>query len=326
MLISSNIALRFVPYFLLMRIIVAELAAREMGVRRLAVVAAGLAWAVGIFALSGTAVAGSDNDDPLSRKLVEMESRLGARIGAAILDTGTGRQWLYRSDERFPLNSTFKAFACAGLLARVDAGKEDLGRAIVFKQSDLVTYSPITEKRVGGKGMTLFELCHAAMTLSDNTAANLVLDSLGGPEGFTAFAGSIGDTETRLDRRETELNEAKPGDPRDTTTPAAAARSLHDLVLGDILSQSSRQQLKAWLVGNEVGGPLLRASLPQGWQIGDRTGAGGYGSRSIIAVIWPPERKPVIAAIYLTGAQATMDERNATIAEIGNALVRTLSE
>jgi beta-lactamase class A len=260
----------------------------------------------------------------LSRKLVEIEARLGGRLGVAILDTGTGQEWLHREYERFPLNSTFKVYACAGLLARVDAKEETLQRKVSFQKSDLVTYSPVTEKHVG-VGMTLSELCGAAMAMSDNTAANMVLKSLGGPEGFTAFMRSIGDEKTRLDRRETDLNEAKPGDPRDTTTPAAALKSLQKLVLGKGLSEKSRSQLERWMIGNEVSGPLLRASLPEDWQIGDRTGAGGHGSRSVVAIIWPPNRKPVVVAIYLTETEASMEERNRAIAEIGSVLVKILA-
>ncbi len=125
---------------------------------------------------------------------------------------------------------------------------------------------------------------------------------------------------TRLDRQEPELNEATPGDPRDTTTPAAMATSLRRLILGDDLSTSSRSQLTAWLVADEVGGPLLRAGLPKNWCIGDRTGAGGHGSRGVIAVIWPPGRAPIVAAIYVTDTGATMDQRNQAIAELGTAL------
>jgi beta-lactamase class A len=161
--------------------------------------------------------------------------------------------------------------------------------------------------------------------MSDNTAANIVLKSLGGPEDFTAFIRSIGDEKTRLDRWETELNEATPGDPRDTTTPAAALKSLQKLVLGKALSETSRSQLERWMIGNKVGGPLLRASLPEDWKIGDRTGAGGHGSRSVVAVIWPPNRKAVVAAIYLTETEASMEERNQAIAEIGSVLVKALT-
>lgn len=297
----------------------------ELTRRRFSVVA-GSTLAAGIISYSGVAVAAPGSDDALSRKLAEIETRLGARLGAAIIDTETGKRWTHRPDERFPITSTFKAFACAGVLARVDAGKEDLNRSITFQKSDLVTYSPVTEKHVGGKGMKLSEICEATMSMSDNSAGNLALDSLGGPEGFTKFMRSIGDDVTRLDRRETNLNEATPGDPRDTTTPNAIAKSLQKLVLGDALSPNSRQQLEDWLVGNKVGGPLLRAGLPENWRIGDRTGAGGHGSRSIVAVIWPPQRKPIVAAIYITATKASMDDRNAAIAEIGRTLAETVAD
>jgi beta-lactamase class A len=276
--------------------------------------------------LAGSAMAQLNRSEVLSGTLAAIESRLGARVGINVLDTHTAKQWSHRADEHFPLTSTFKAFACAGLLARVDAGQDTLARLVRFEKSDLVTYSPVTEKRVGGAGMSIGELCQATMATSDNSAGNMVLDSLGGPSGFTAFMRRIGDTQTRLDRRETELNEAAPGDPRDSTTPSAAAKSLQGIALGDTLTPESRQQLLDWLLANQVGGPLLRASLPMGWRIGDRTGAGGNGSRSIIAVIWPPERKPAIVALYLTGTKASMDERNAAIAEIGGALVRAITE
>jgi beta-lactamase class A len=292
--------------------------------RRRFSVSVGSMLAAAVMLHSGVSVAAAKPEDELSRKLVEIERRLGARLGATIRDTETRHQWAYRSDERFPMTSTFKAFACAGILARVDAGKEDLNRRIAFEKKDLVTYSPVTETRVGGEGMRISEICEAAMSMSDNSAGNMVLDVLGGPEGFTQFMRSIGDNVTRLDRKETDLNEATPSDPRDTTTPNAIAKSLHDLVLGDALSLNSRRQLEDWLVGNRVGGPLLRAGLPKTWRIGDRTGAGGFGSRSIVAVIWPPQRKPVVVAIYITATEASMDVRNAAIAELGRTLADML--
>lgn len=270
------------------------------------------------------AAAAPGADDALARKLVEMEKRLGARLGASITDTHTGRRWLRRADERFPMNSTFKAFACAAVLARVDAGEETLEREIAIRKSDLVNYSPVTEKRVGGRPMKLFELCEAASTMSDNTAANLLVDSLGGPQGWTRFMRSIGDGVSRLDRKEPGLTTATPGDPRDTTTPEAIAASLRTLVFGDVLASASRRQFETWLIDNKVSRPLLRAGLPGDWRIADRTGAGGHGSRGIVAVIWPPARQPVIAAIYIAECKQPMDQRNAAIAEIGRTLAETL--
>lgn len=268
--------------------------------------------------------AGTSFGEPLASKVAEIERRLGARVGVSIVDTGTGETWSHRAEERFPLNSTFKAFACAAVLSRVDAGQEDLARRIAFSEGDLVSYSPVTERQVGGDGLSLAQLCEAATGMSDNTAANMVLDSIGGPEGFTRFMRSIGDGATRLDRRETALNEGVPGDPRDTTTPAAIAESLRAIVLADVLSEPSRQRITDWLAGNQVGGALLRAGLPEGWRIADRTGAGGFGSRSVVAVIWPPDGAPVVAAVYLTETEASMADRNKAIAEIGEALAAGL--
>lgn len=160
------------------------------------------------------------------------------------------------------------------------------------------------------------------MATSDNTAANLVLNAIGGPSSVTGFVRGLGDTITRLDRTETTLNEATPGDPRDTTTPNAMVNNLRKLVLGDTLSDSSRDKLISWLRGNRVSDNLLRAAVPQDWKIGDRSGAGGYGSRSITAVLWPPNRKPLVLAIYITETGATFDERNSAIADIGRVVVK----
>lgn len=264
--------------------------------------------------------------DGLNATVRHLEQKLDARIGIAVHDLETDRRWLHRSDERFPMASTFKTLACAALLDRADAGAERLDRIVVFGEDKLVTYSPITEKRTGPPGMSLFELCEATLTTSDNTAANLVLEALGGPESITDFARSLGDEFTRLDRWETELNESTPGDPRDTTTPAAMAASLEKLMVGDALSPESRRQLITWLEGNRVGDALLRAGLPDDWTVADRTGAGGRGTRANTAVLWPPaplERKPIIAAVYITETEASFAERNAAIAKIGRAIAAT---
>ncbi|WP_220150891.1 class A beta-lactamase [Thalassospira xiamenensis] len=262
-------------------------------------------------------------NDRLLDAVQTVETRLDARVGVSILNVENGREWQYRADERFPLTSTFKLLACAAVLHKVDRESETLDRRITYRSDDLVTYSPITEKHVDS-GMTIGELCEAALHLSDNTAANLVLDVLGGPDVLTAYLRDIGDDVTRLDRIEPDLNAATPGDARDTTTPNAMRATLTYLLLGDALSLESRQILEDWLTGNQVGGPLLRAGLPDDWKIADRTGAGGFGSRAIVAVIWPPERKPVIAAIYITQTSASMEERNAAIADLGQEIAAAI--
>ena len=174
--------------------------------------------------------------------------------------------------------------------------------------------------------MTLFELCDATMTTSDNTAANLVLQALGGPSAVTTFVRGMGDATTRLDRFETELNEASPGDARDTTTPNAMLGTLEKLVLGDVLSDDARQQLEAWMKGNTVADGLFRAAMPFDWVIADRTGAGGYGSRAITAIIWPPEQAPTVVVFYITDTEASFEARNAAIASLGEVVQEVLSE
>jgi len=249
-----------------------------------------------------------------------VEESLGARLGFSALDTGTGTTWLYQADQRFPMCSTFKVIACAAFLARVDRGADSLDRRVVISQNDLVSYSPLTETRVGGQGMTMAEICEAALTLSDNTAGNTILKSIGGPEGVTAFAKSIGDDVTRLDRWETELNEALAGDARDTTTPNAITQTLSKLLLGEVLSINSRQQLQRWMIANKTGDAKLRAGLPQGWTVGDKTGGGDNGTMADVAIVWPSQRQPLIVAVYMTETTASFEERNAGIAAIAQAL------
>ena len=266
------------------------------------------------------ACANPDRQDNLTETVKQIEENLAARIGIAIHDEQSGRRWAYHADDRFPMLSTFKTLACALLLFRVDAGEENLDRVVTIEPRDLVIYSPITETRVGLEGMSLAELCEATMFMSDNSAANIILDTIGGPSALTKFLRSIGDGSTRLDRQEPDLNKATPGDLRDTTTPNSMALTYKKIVLGDVLSPKSRQRLTDWLVGNKVGNALLRAGVPNDWKVGDRTGAGGHGSRAIAAVMWPPAHAPVIAVIYITETDATIDERNAAIKRIGKAI------
>ena len=262
-------------------------------------------------------------DVELGKALARIEAGSGGRLGVAVLDTGTERRTGHRSNERFPLCSTFKVLACGAVLARVDAGRDDLNRRIVFAPEDVVAYSPVTKDRVGHDGMSLADLCEAALTQSDNTAGNLILASLGGPPAVTAFARTLGDFSTRLDRTETDLNEAAPGDLRDTTTPDAMAGNLQSLVLGQHLSARSREQLTTWLLSNQTGGAKLKAGLPQDWRIGDKTGGGDRGATNDVAVVWPPTRKPLIVCVYLTETTAGVADRNATIAAVARAVATT---
>jgi beta-lactamase class A len=214
--------------------------------------------------------------------------------------------------------STFKLLLTSAVLARKDRGEEDLARNIVYTRAQVVSYSPVSGPHADGDGMTVAQLCEAALTRSDNTAANLLLESLGGPAAVTAFARSIGDPVTRLDRNETTLNEAIPGDPRDTTTPAAMLGDMRELLLGARLSAASREQLIAWLVANKTGDARLRAGLPKDWRVGDKTGTGDRGTSNDIAIVWPAGRAPILVTTYLTGAtRASAAQRDAAIAKVG---------
>jgi beta-lactamase class A len=268
-------------------------------------------------ALLSVRAAADDRGGELRRGVAGLERRHGGRLGVAVLDTATPGPVAHRGDERFAMTSTFKFVAAAFVLARVDRGEESLARRIVYAKDYLVTYSPITGKHAGEGGLTVGEICEAAVTLSDNTAGNLLLDSFGGPAGLTAYARALGDGVTRLDRRETALNEAAPGDPRDTTTPAAMLGLLRETVLGTALSASSRAQLAAWLVANKTGDTRLRAGVPAGWRVGDKTGSGGNNATNDIAVVWPPGRAPIVVAAYYAEARAPAEERNAVLAEVG---------
>jgi beta-lactamase class A len=241
-----------------------------------------------------------------ARRFADIERNAGCRLGVAVLDTHTGARYGYRQDERFPMCSTFKTLASGLVLARVDAGQENLDRRIRYTAADLVQYSPGTEKHVGGNGMMVGDLCEVMTTLSDNSAANLLLASFGGPAGLTAWLRSLGDPVTRLDRNEPELNSAIPGDPRDTTSPAAMASTLRTLALGTALSAASRELFVRWLVENKTGNTRLRAGVPAGWIVGDKTGTGTHGTHNDIAVMWPPGRAPIVVTTYLTEAAKTV--------------------
>ena len=262
--------------------------------------------------------------DRLSDDFARIERESGGRLGVAVADSQSKAQWTHRADERFPICSTFKLVAAAAVLARVDAGKEQLARRIRFEPRDVVVGSPVTKDHAGGSGMTLEELCAAAMTRSDNTAGNLLLGAIGGPIGFTDFAASLGDTMTRLDRIEPALNEALPGDLRDTTSPAAMVGNLRALIFGASLSLESRTRLVGWLIENKTGDARLRAGLPANWRVGDKTGSGERGSTNDVAIVWPGRRPPILVAVYLTGTAAPAPQRDATIAAVGRAIAAAL--
>lgn len=249
--------------------------------------------------------------------LAELQRRHGGRLGVAMLDTGTGRRMSQRGDERFLMCSTFKLLAVAAVLARVDAGKETLDRLIVFGPDVLLDYAPVTRRHVGAPGMTVAALCEAAITLSDNTAANLLLASLGGPAAVTRFVRSLGDPVTRLDRIEPELNHGSAGDLRDTTTPNAMLDTLQRLLLGHALTAASRDLLSTWMRACSTGLDKLRSGVPADWQAGDKTGSGPHGESNDVAILWSPRRQPILVTAYYAGSSADSEQRSAVLAAVG---------
>lgn len=244
----------------------------------------------------------------------------GARIGVQLVDPVSGRNAGWRAAERFAMCSTFKLLLAGMVLWRADHGREQLARAVAIPASGILPNSPITGAHAGG-ALSVAALCEAAVTRSDNSAANLLLDTVGGPAGLTTFLRAAGDAVTRLDRAETDLNEATPGDPRDTTTPAAMLDTLRRLTFGSVLSAASRRQLIGWLQANTTGAEKLKKGLPAGWTIGDKTGAGDHNSNNEVALIWPAGRdpaRPIFATVFVTGGSG--DDalaRNPVHAKIG---------
>jgi beta-lactamase class A len=260
----------------------------------------------------------ADTSDAKTR-LAALEQQHGGRLGVAILDTGTGRHVGYRDNERFLLCSTFKLLLAAAVLNRVDHGKEQLDHRLVFSKDALLEYAPVTREHVGPPGMTMAELCQAAIALSDNTAANVLLAQLGGPSVVTAYARQLGDTFTRLDRIEPELNRPTPEGLSDTTTPSAMLGDLQKLALGEVLSDASRKQLITWLGETSTGKNLLRAGVPSDWHIGEKTGS-GITQRNDVAIMWPPKRKPLLVAAYYENTQTNDDQRATVLAEVGRVV------
>jgi beta-lactamase class A len=282
------------------------------------------AFLAGLATAAGVEWASADERLKSAReRLAAIEASEGGRLGVMAVDTGDRSSIERRGDERFPMCSTFKLLAAAAALKRVDGGAERLDRRIAYGPHDVLEYAPVTRHHLAEGGMALGDLCAAAIEWSDNTAANLILGAIGGPAGWTAFARSLGDPTSRLDRNEPDLNTAIPGDDRDSTTPRVMAADVEKVVLGNVLSTASRAQLEAWLAADQVGGKRLRAGLPASWRVGDKTGTGGHGTANVIGILRPPGRAPIIAAVYFTDSAASQDRLNAIHKEVGALIAAT---
>ncbi|HEU4817801.1 class A beta-lactamase [Janthinobacterium sp.] len=253
-----------------------------------------------LFAAPATGIASAHT------QLAALEHAAGGRLGVAAWRQGSELRVAYRADERFPLASTFKAMLAAAVLARSVSQPGLLEQLVRYEKKELVTYSPITEKHLAD-GMSVADLCAATLQYSDNSAANFLMKILGGPQAVTAFSRSIGNTVFQLERWETELNSAIPGEVRDTASPASMAHSLQQVLLENSLPAQQRQQLDTWMRGNTTGDKRIRAGVPAGWQVADKTGSGAYGSVNDIGVAYPPSGAPLLIAVYYTREQKNAD-------------------
>jgi len=256
----------------------------------------------------------------------EVEAKSGGRLGVALHDADGYLVGGYRSDEHFAMCSTFKYALAAMVLAEEATGNLRLDDALSFRRADLVAYSPTVETRLSGdRGeIRIADAARAAVTQSDNTAANLLLARIGGPSDYTARLRRWGDRVTRLDRTEPDLNENKPGDERDTTSPSAMAVTLWRLVFGPVLPERQREQLRDWGRQTETGRARIRAGLPAGWSAGDKTGSCGTAYNDIAWFETSDSRRYTLA-VYLDRPTVSADEANAAIASVARIAAETIA-
>ena len=256
--------------------------------------------------------------------LASYEQDTGGRIGLYAENLATGAKIVWRAEERFVMCSTFKASLAALVLARVDRGEEHLEAVISYGPADLLPYAPAAKQNLDKAAMSVAEMCEAAVELSDNTCANLLLARLGGPAALTAFWRSTGDAVTRLDHNEPELNRSPPGNPNDTTAPAAMAGNLRRFLLGKVLSPESQARLTGWMLNCKTGNNRLRAGLPKDWKVGDKTGNNGSDASGDIAIAWPRPETPVLIAAYTQGGSPSAPQLETVFTEIGRMVGQRL--
>ncbi|MGK0534739.1 class A beta-lactamase BlaIII [Bacillus sp. 'calajunan'] len=256
-----------------------------------------------------------------NQSFAKLEKEYDAKLGIYALDTGTNQTVAYHSDDRFAFASTSKSLAVGALLRKNSL--EALDQRITYTHEDLSNYNPITEKHVD-TGLTLKELADASVRYSDSTAHNLILKQLGGPSEFEKILREMGDTVTTSERFEPELNEVHPGETHDTSTPEAIAKTLQSFTLGTALPIEKRELLVDWMKRNTTGDKLIRAGVPKGWEVADKTGAGSYGTRNDIAIIWPPNKKPIILAILSNHDKEDAKYDDKLIADATKVVLNTL--
>jgi len=265
--------------------------------------------------ISAAAVGGSDESTRSNHNSDQ------GRIGVAILDVDGKSRNVLHGDERFAMCSTFKFLALAGVMHSVDCGEDKLDRFVKYGQSDILTWAPVTKQHLREGGMSLESLCFAAVAYSDNTAGNLLLRTLGGPAGLTAYVRSLGDNVTRFDRTEPDLNNVVAGDARDTTTPMAMLRDMQKVLLGNTLSAPAREKLQSWMVQNTTGDAMIRAAVPKEWRVGDKTGGNETGNSNDIGIIWRPDGRLILLSIYVDFPGEPVNRRAKMIADVTRELI-----
>lgn len=295
--------------------------------QRRSMLTTGLALGLGAWGLSGCAFISKQQAAAaraLSDELAALEIQSQGRLGLYVLDTVSGAEAGWRGDERFPMCSTFKTLLAARVLYLAQRDEIRLWRKLYYSPSEVVAWSPISEKRAGANGgMTVQELCEAMVVVSDNTAANVMLEASGGPAALTQWLRELGDGTTRLDRNEPSLNTALAGDERDTTTPQAMLQSLQKLLLGDVLEGYARALLQQWLADSRTGDKRVRAGMPADWKVGGKTGSGERGTACDTLIVWPTAQSaPLLVTAYLTGSPLDGAGREAVLARAGEAIKR----
>ena len=278
-----------------------------------------------MFLISASAFAATPalaKEAPSALRAYERDS--GGRIGVFAKNLTSGAELSWRADDRFVMCSTFKASLAACVLARVDRGQDRLDATVPYTQKDLLAYAPVAKENLAKGALSVGEMAKAIVELSDNTCANLLLARVGGPQALTKFWRDHGDTTSRLDHDEPELNRTPPGKLEDTTTPRAMATTLQRLALGNALQPGSRAQLTEWMVNCKTGANRLRAGLPASWKIGDKTGNNGKDAAGDIAVVWPAPDRPVIIAAYTRGGKPTSTQLNTVFKAIGEMVGQQL--
>lgn len=262
----------------------------------------------------------------IHQKLSKLEASSGGRLGIYVINTANHEHIEYRANELFPFCSTGKIMVVSAILKESEANQAILQKKIIYDQKDVnkSEYAPITKQNIYN-GMSIAELCKAAMEYSDNAAMNILLRFVGGPKTVTSFAKSIHDNKFSLDRWEPELNSAIPGDLRDTTTPAAMASSLKQLALGNVLALEQRKKLQEWMKNNTTGDTKIRAGAPRGWIVADKTGNGKYGTTNDVGIIWPPHCPPIVMVIYLTQHKRDATKRDDVIASAARIILDELA-